>query len=130
LVLFVVVFLVLNEWILARPFQRLLAAIDAVDAGDTLAPIQVPQQQDEWGMLATRLNRFLGHVLDLQEQSKIMNETARLLGLPWELKGALEEILTGVLHRYNLSACIVFSAAAGQELRVQYASGISESLAE
>jgi signal transduction histidine kinase/HAMP domain-containing protein len=136
-ILFVLIFLFLNEWILARPFKALLAAIDAVEAGEVLAPIPVPQQHDEWGLLASRLNKFLGHVLDLQEQSRIMNETARLLGLPWELKGALEDILNGMLHRYNLSACLVFSPTDStpgivddSDLRVQYASGVSDSLAE
>ncbi len=130
LVVFVVIFLVLNEWILARPFRRLLAAIDAVESSDVLTPIKVPQQGDEWGLLATRLNRFLGHVMDLQEQSNVLNETARLLGLPWELKGALEGILTGLLHRYNLSACLVFAPGATPDLRVLYSSGVSETLAE
>ena len=130
LVIFMVVFLLLNEWILARPFRRLLAAIDSVETSDVLVPIKVPQQGDEWGMLATRLNRFLGHVIDLQEQSNVLNETARLLGLPWELKGALEGILTGLLHRYNLSSCLVFTPVNPQDLHVQYSSGISESLAE
>jgi GAF domain-containing protein len=46
------------------------------------------------------------------------------------LKGALETIMTGLLHRYNLSACVVFSPVTTNELRVQYASGISDSLAE
>jgi signal transduction histidine kinase/HAMP domain-containing protein len=130
LVIFVIIFLVVNEWILARPFRRLLSAIDSVQAGDILRPIEVPQQRDEWGMLATRLNKFLGHVIDLQEQSRVLNETSRLLGLPWELKESLEGILTGLLHRYNLSACLVFSRTHGQELRVQFASGISETLVD
>jgi signal transduction histidine kinase/putative methionine-R-sulfoxide reductase with GAF domain len=130
LVLFVLVFLALNEWILARPFRRLLAAIETVENSDGLLPVEVPQTSDEWGMLATRLNRFLGKVLDLQEQSKVLYETSRLLGLPWELKGALEGILTALLHRYNLSSCLVFTPADGQRLKVQYASGVSESLAQ
>src|SRR6185295_17661175 len=107
-----------------------LAAIDSVESSAVLVPIDVPEQNDEWGMLATRLNRFLGHVINLQEQSKVLNETARLLGVPWELKSALEGILTGLLHRYNLSACLVFAPVDAHQLRVQFASGVSESLAE
>jgi signal transduction histidine kinase/HAMP domain-containing protein len=128
-VVFVLVFLAVNEFILARPFRRLLAAIDSVASTDILMPMELPGRNDEWGLLASRLNRFLGHVMDLQEQSRLLHETSRLLGLPWELKGALEGILSGLLHRYNLSSCLVFMPSGDSELKVQYASGVSESLA-
>src|SRR5262249_24516688 len=102
---------------------------DATENTQGLLMIDVPKRGDEWGVLAKRLNRFLGRVKDLQEQSQVLHETSRLLGLPWELKGALEGILTGLLHRYNLSSCVVFGSVAGNELRAQFASGISEELA-
>jgi len=79
LVLFVLVFLAINEWILTRPFRHLLEAIDATENTQGLLMIEVPQRGDEWGVLAQRLNRFLGNVKDLQEQSKILHETSRLL---------------------------------------------------
>jgi signal transduction histidine kinase/putative methionine-R-sulfoxide reductase with GAF domain len=130
LIFFIVIFLVINEWLLVRPFRRLIAAIDQVESSHMVSPIPVAAQEDEWGQLAVRLNRFLTHVMELQDQSRLLNETARLLGLPWELKGALEGIMTGLSHRYNLSACVVFSPAGENELRAQYVSGISDSLAQ
>ncbi len=130
LLLFVVVFLAVNEWIMVRPFRRLLSAIDSVESSNSLIPVELPDSHDEWGTLAVRLNRFLARVLELQDQTHVLNETSRLLGLPWELKGALEGILTEMLHRYNLSSCMVFGPVNETELRVRYASGVSESLAK
>jgi signal transduction histidine kinase len=130
LLVFIILFLVINEWVLTRPFKKLLSAIDSVESSQMLKTVNAPEGDDEWGLLAARLNKFLGHVLDLQEQSKVLNETARLLGLPWELKTGLDRILTGLLHRYNLSSCLVFSTTGGPELRVLYSSGISESLSD
>lgn len=129
LVLFVVVFLAVNEWIMVRPFRRLLSAIDTVESSNALIPVELPNRHDEWGTLASRLNRFLARGIELQDQTHVLNETSRLLGLPWELKGAMEGILTEMLHRYNLSSCLVFGPVNETELRVRYATGISESLA-
>ena len=113
-----------NEWVLNRPFRQFFAAID--EANHRHAHVKFREDRhDEWGALSSRLNQFLSHLSNLQERSSVLYETSRLLGTPAGIRESLEGVFTGILHRYNLSACLILIESDEKRLRAEFAAGVS-----
>lgn len=130
LLLFAAALFGFNQYIIARPFTQFLTVIDESEKKGHLWKMDI-DRRDEWGVLGERLNHFLRRLLDLQEQSTLLHDTSRLLGLPAGIKEPLEKILLNLLHRYHLSCCLVFVKPEDQaDLRIDYAAGLSTSFTE
>src|SRR5205814_3056658 len=88
-------------------------------------------------LLGRRLNDFIGTIAGVQERSAVLYQSARLLGAPPTLKQSLDPLFSGLLHRYGLSACALFTApssASGAEkdpgvYTVEFAAGLSTEFA-
>lgn len=117
-----------NEWVLNRPFRQFFAAID--EANNRHAHVKFREDRhDEWGALSSRLNQFLSHLSNLQERSSVLYETSRFLGSPAGIRESLEGVFTGILHRYNLSTCLILIESNEKQLRTEFAAGVSTEFA-
>ncbi len=64
------------------------------------------------------------------QHAAFLYEASRLLGAPPHLKNALEALLSGVLHQYRLSTCLLFVDAGDDILKVEFSLGISQTFAQ
>lgn len=117
-----------NEWLLNRPFRQFFAAIDEANGRNVHVKFR-EDRHDEWGALSSRLNEFLSHLSNLQERSSVLYETSRFLGTPAGIRESLEGVFTGVLHRYNLSACLILTESNEKQLLTEFAAGVSAEFA-
>jgi signal transduction histidine kinase len=122
-ILFSIVFFAAIERLLNRPFQNFVQALGQSPRHAQLLTFD-SNRRDEWGVLGARLNTYLAYLLNEQERSSVLYETSRLLTSPGGLRDSLEGVLTGVLHRYQLTSALLFVHSASG-LHVDASAGIS-----
>src|SRR5207302_5006385 len=64
------------------------------------------------------------------QHTALLYEASKLLGAPANLKGALDTLLTGVLHHYGLSTCLLLVEGPDGLLRAEFSFGISQTFAQ
>src|SRR5690349_2003306 len=67
---------------------------------------------------------------DREQQAALLFEASQLLGAPPHLKSALDALLTGILHRYSLSLCLLMTDSGDGVLRAEFSLGVSSAFAE
>lgn len=62
--------------------------------------------------------------------SQLLFEASQLLGAPIQFKMGLDSLLTGVLHQYRISCCLLLVETPEGPLRAEYAMGVSQTFAQ
>lgn len=126
--LFALLLLAANERILVRPFRELFGAIDEAEKRQVAGRFRT--RRDEWGLLGSRLNRFLTQLLRMEDRASLLYDTSRLLDSPAGLRQSLDTIFSGLIHRYKLSSVILLTSAdQGDTLKSEFAIGVSDEFA-
>ncbi len=66
----------------------------------------------------------------MKDHAALLYEASKLLGAPSNLKSALDALLTGVLHRYELSTCLLLADTGEGALRAEFSLGVSSTFAQ
>jgi signal transduction histidine kinase len=124
-ILFAIVLLAVNEWILSRPLQQFIRAMGEAESSGARIPFD-ENRRDEWGVLGRRLNQFLRHLGGLREQATVLYEASQAMAVSRDVQSSLVTVFTGLLHRYRLMSCVVFVQKPGaEELVVEVSAGLS-----
>src|SRR6266581_5487011 len=67
---------------------------------------------------------------DHERHTALLYEASKLLGAPASLKTDLEALLSGLLHRYELSTCLLLTDAGDGLLRAEFSLGVSSVFAQ
>ena len=67
---------------------------------------------------------------DREQHAALLYEASKLLGAPSNLKSAMDALLTGVLHRYTLSTCLLLTDSGDGVLRAEFSLGVSAAFAQ
>jgi len=65
-----------------------------------------------------------------EHRTALLYEASKLLGAPVNLKSGLEALLTGILHRHALSACLLLTEEREGLLHVEMSLGVSSTFAQ